>query len=246
MTTLTTLLEPETLSVDLDGRVVEFEVRWSERARTTRIQLGRDVPLRIIVPAGASRQHAMQALRNKAPWVLNKLHEVEQQRQRKPELGLARAGCIWLHGEPIPVMTADVRHAQLSDGTLLVPDVGAEAAIRRWYRRSARKWLQEMVSREATRLGVTVTDVGVRDQRTRWGSCSRHGHVSLNWRLLLVPEHVARYVVIHELVHLRVPNHSKAFWRNLATVLPEWRAASHWLDRHGDELRQYEPAAPTP
>jgi predicted metal-dependent hydrolase len=83
--------------------------------------------------------------------------------------------------------------------------------------------------------------VAIRDQKTRWGSCAASGTVSLNWRLLLVPEEVARYVTAHELIHLDVPNHSKAFWRALSAACPDWRAHSEWLRVHGDEIRRYQP-----
>ncbi|WP_272476324.1 M48 family metallopeptidase [Baekduia alba] len=234
----------ETLTVDLGERVVEVEVRRSDRARTTRIQLGRDVPLRIIVPAGASDEYAAQALRNKAAWVLSKLSSVEEERHRLAELGLATDTQVWLHGARVTVeSTSRIAHARLQDGRLLVPAEDASRAVQRWYRRTARTWLRQLVAAEAERLGVEVSGVGVRDQRTRWGSCSRHGHISLNWRLVVMPEHVARYVVVHELVHLRVANHSKSFWRALSAALPDWQEASDWLGRHGNELRNYQPGA---
>jgi predicted metal-dependent hydrolase len=242
---MTTVLELEVLSVELGDRVVEVEVRRSDRARTTRIQLGRDVPLRIIVPSGASNEYAAQALRNKASWVLGRLRQVEEARQYEPELDLADPAKVWVHGASFDIVESEVRYAQLQDGRLLVPGGDAEGSTRRWYRRAAGKALRKLVVEEAERLGVTVASVGIRDQRTRWGSCSRGGHISLNWRLLIVPEDVARYVVVHELVHLHVPNHSKAFWRALGATLPDWRAASEWLARHGDELRRYEPNSRT-
>lgn len=227
------------ICVQLGDRTVEAEVRRSELGRTTRIQVGRDVPLRVIVPAGASDEYAAQSLRNKASWVLEKLQAVEEARRRPAELGLERPGVVWLHAEAVPVVKARVRYSRLSNGSLLVPEDGADASVKLWYHRTARAWLRLAVAEESSRLGVDVAGVGVRDQRTRWGSCSRSGHISLNWRLLLVPEHVARYVIVHELVHLRVPNHSKAFWRQLGGACPEWRTTARWLERHGDELRAY-------
>lgn len=225
----------------INGRVVEAEVRRSERARTTRIQVGHDVPLRVIVPAGASDEFAAEALRNKATWVLTKLRQLDEARERPRDLGLDRSGRVWMHGASVPVRRDAVPYARLHNGALVVPHEEPARAIERWYRRTARRWLRELVTEEAERLGVDVTGLGVRDQRTRWGSCSRQGHISLNWRLLLVPEPVARYVIVHELVHLVVPNHTKAFWRKLGVAYPDWRVASAWLSHHGDELRGYAP-----
>lgn len=231
-----------TISVELaDGRTVTVEVRRSDRARATRVQVGSDVPLRVIVPAGASDELAHQAVTVKSAWIARKLDAVEQARQR-PQLGLDQPGVVWLHGSAVPVVRADVEYARLDGEQLLVPDDDDGSAVERWYRREAREQLKMVVVDEAHRLDLRPTSVAVRAQRTRWGSCSSAGRLSLNWRLLIMPEHVARYVVVHELVHLKVPNHSKAFWRALAGACPGWRSASAWLAEHGDEVRRYEPA----
>lgn len=113
------------------------------------------------------------------------------------------------------------------------------AALERWYRRAARARLGALLATEAERLGVRPARLTIRAQRTRWGSCSTSGTVSLNWRLLLAPVAVARYVVVHELCHLRVPNHSRAFWDALEQALPEWRAGHQWLRRYETQLLRY-------
>ena len=71
------------------------------------------------------------------------------------------------------------------------------------------------------------------------GLVSHIGTISLNWRLFIAPDAVARYVVVHELVHLKVPNHSKLFWNTLAAASPGWQAHARWLRDHGNELRRY-------
>jgi predicted metal-dependent hydrolase len=78
--------------------------------------------------------------------------------------------------------------------------------------------------------------VTVRDQRSRWGACSAKGAITLNWRLVQMPPEVADYVMLHELAHLRQPNHSRKFWREVAAICEHWRAAEQWLRRHGKEL----------
>ncbi len=88
----------------------------------------------------------------------------------------------------------------------------------------------------AAQTGHTVTRVSIRNQRSRWGSCSSRGTIALNWRLVLMPAFVSDYIILHELMHLRHPNHSRAFWREVAIVCPEWREAEAWLKTHGREL----------
>jgi len=77
----------------------------------------------------------------------------------------------------------------------------------------------------------------VRNQRTRWGSCSRRGVISLNWRLIQLPAFVSDYVVLHELMHRRQLNHSDKFWREVEQVCPDYRSAERWLKQHSGLLR---------
>src|SRR4030095_7413821 len=89
----------------------------------------------------------------------------------------------------------------------------------------------------AARFGLTVSRVSIRNQRTRWGSCGRDGHICLNWRLLLMPDWVCEYVLVHELMHLRRMDHSPSYWRLVEAACPEYRAARAWLGRRAPSPR---------
>ena len=89
----------------------------------------------------------------------------------------------------------------------------------------------------AAQHGLAVRRVTVRDQRTRWGSCGRNGHITLNWRLVAMPEWVRDYVLLHELMHLYHLDHSPAYWKRVAEVCPGYRDARRWLRQHADALR---------
>jgi predicted metal-dependent hydrolase len=92
--------------------------------------------------------------------------------------------------------------------------------------------------RELAQLhGLTVTRITIRDQRTRWGSCGRDGHICLNWRLVSMPDWVRDYVLVHELMHLRRLDHSPVYWKLVAAACPEYRQARQWLRTHGPSLR---------
>jgi predicted metal-dependent hydrolase len=84
----------------------------------------------------------------------------------------------------------------------------------------------------AAEHGLTVSRVSVRNQRWRWGSCSRNGHICLNWRLVTMPDWVRDYVLIHELMHLKRMDHSRTFWRLVAAACPQYEFARRWLRRH--------------
>ncbi len=88
----------------------------------------------------------------------------------------------------------------------------------------------------ADKHAVPITGVTVRDQRSRWGSCSARGAISLNWRLIRMPGYVSDYVILHELMHRRQPNHGSGFWREVGLVCPEWRDAEKWLRKNGRDF----------
>ncbi len=110
-------------------------------------------------------------------------------------------------------------------------------------RRAARELVTMIADEEAEALGVAYSRIAVRDQRTRWGSCSPKGTLSFNWRLVLAPFDVLDYVVVHEVCHLREPNHSAGFWRLVAERRPGWREQRLWLREHGAELLAFRPGA---
>ncbi len=110
-------------------------------------------------------------------------------------------------------------------------------------RRAARELVTRIAETEAAALGVAYERIAIRGQRTRWGSCSARATLSFNWRLVLAPVGVLDYVVVHEVCHLREPNHSPRFWRLVAERRPEWRRHRDWLRVHGAELLAYRPDA---
>ena len=109
-------------------------------------------------------------------------------------------------------------------------------------RRAVRELVAMIADEEAPPLGVRYERIQVRDQRTRWGSCSTRGTLSFNWRLVLAPFEVLDYVVVHELCHLREPNHSRRFWGLVESRRPCWREQRGWLREHGAELLAFRPA----
>jgi len=122
------------------------------------------------------------------------------------------------------------------------PQLTLERVTEREGRTRARALVHELVGKEAPLLGVRAGSIAIRDQRTRWGSCSSRGTLSFNWRLVLAPLEVAEYVVVHELCHLREPNHSPRFWQLVAAARPGYRGERRWLAEHGWELQAYVPA----
>lgn len=104
-------------------------------------------------------------------------------------------------------------------------------------RAQAKSVLAQRVGYFARQIGVTYGKITVRDQKTRWGSCSQAGNLNFNFRLILAPPEVLDYVVVHELCHRRQMNHSAQFWQEVAQVLPDYRARKAWLTENGWRLK---------
>lgn len=104
------------------------------------------------------------------------------------------------------------------------------------YRNAARARFEERVSYYHQITGGRYTSITVRDQKTRWGSCSSRGTLSFNYRLIFAPPEILDYVVVHELCHLTHMNHSRDFWNMVGSVMPEYKIYRKWLREHGHEL----------
>jgi len=128
-------------------------------------------------------------------------------------------------------------------GDALLCVAGAAAHVGRritdFLKREARREFEGASRRHAHTLGVAVKRVSVRDQSSRWGSCSTSGVLSFSWRLILAPSYVLDYLAAHEVGHLIEMNHSRRFWRLVERMVPDFRRAKAWLDAHGADLHRY-------
>lgn len=110
------------------------------------------------------------------------------------------------------------------------------AALEQRYIAAAKEYFPKRAAYFQQFTGGSYNRITIRDQKTRWGSCSARGTLSFNWRLMLAPPAILDYVVVHELCHLTHMNHSAAFWQKVASVYPDYRTARKWLKDHGQEL----------
>ncbi len=112
----------------------------------------------------------------------------------------------------------------------------SEAEVRALKER-ARDAFMRRTAYYAEQMGVSYGRISIRDQKTRWGSCSSQGNLNYNWRLILAPPEILDYVVVHELAHRRHMNHSAAFWGEVSRIMPDWQPRRDWLKRNGALLK---------
>ena len=207
------------------------------RARRYILRVTPDGTFRVTIPRGGSRAEAVAFVGRHLGWVSRERARVRRE----------RAPVIWTHGSPILLNgEPHIIEVQVSGGSLvaryarrIVPVPSADNVrpeIERDLRRLAIERLVPRVHELAARHGVQVRRVMIRNQRSRWGSCSRSGTIALNFRLVQMSDAIADYVVIHELMHVKQQNHGPRFWALVERACPEYREAERWLRRSGRAL----------
>ena len=212
---------------------MEYTVRRSTRARRVRVSVDPHAGVEVTLPQRTPAREAERAVVELRPWIERRLAEQSAARERT---AVADGHVPYLGGELRLVAQAGRTRAHRRGDDLLVPADDPRPAIERWYRRTARAELQPRLDEAARAVGRSYTKLTIRDQRTRWGSCSTTGAMSFNWRLLLGPEEVLDYVVWHEACHLAVMDHSPRFWALLERHRPGYRAPQRWLRQNGSAL----------
>jgi predicted metal-dependent hydrolase len=214
--------------VDLD-----YTIRRSPRARRVRVAVDANAGVQVTLPARAREREAAVAVAELRPWIERRIAEVRAARERLA----VPAGHVPYLGAHLALTPEPGRQrAHRRGDALLVPDADARPAIERWYRRAAREAIAPRLDEAVDAVGRTYTKLTIREQRTRWGSCSTTGAMSFNWRLLLGPEDVLDYVIWHEACHLVVMDHSRRFWSLLARHRPGYRGPQRWLRANGSAL----------
>ncbi len=225
----------------------------SPQARRYRLTLRRDGTAVATIPVRGSEREAVRFVEQHRDW-LERARERQARRPQAAEMWTIGTHVLW-RGEmreirlatttvatsvdwsvealagskPQVCLAADVFRVASLEGDLR-PTLEAHFARRARIELPARTW--EL----AAETGVDVKQVSVRNQRSRWGSCSAGGTISLNWRLVQAPDSVRDYIIYHELMHLREMNHSSRFWAEVQEVCPWWREAERWLKRNGSLL----------
>ncbi|OBS08762.1 hypothetical protein Thpro_023012 [Acidihalobacter prosperus] len=207
----------------------------------------------VTVPHGISQAHALHFVESQRQWIERQLARLPlPARPGPPErLLLPAAGLdLQVHAEPVDRNArTPPRLLETTDGLRLRGDWRTQDAwhdlLSAWLRKRARTVLHPLLSAQAKSMGLRHGRLSVRLQRSRWGSCNRHGDISLNAKLLLLSPALMRHVVIHELAHIRHLDHSPAFWAVVAEADPAWREHRRALYRAAAMLPGWLERAPT-
>lgn len=239
--------DPQLIEVAFDGAVYPVELRRHRQARryTLRIRATSRTVVLTMPLRGSVREARSFAERNGA-WIAARLKRLPQAIPFKEGIELP------LRGVPHRIVHRVARGtvwAEAAEGSALLCVAGDHAhlarRVRDFLKREAKRDLEAASRHYAVMLGVALKRVSVRDQASRWGSCTAAGVLSFSWRLILAPPFVLDYLAAHEVAHLVEMNHSAKFWRVVARICPDWRRAKGWLTANGNALHRYGDDAPT-
>ena len=232
-------------TVSVGETTIRYELRRSKRARRLRLVVapGR---VEVVAPRRMREARIRAFVDSRRHWLYDKTRALRERSLDAVPAEfvdgakiLFRDRFLTLHVKDAEVRAASLRYASAFHVT--VPRGQADDERERSARQLIVSWLREraledarsIVRRFAPRLGARPAGLRIRDQKTIWGSCSSRGVISLNWRLMAAPKPIFEYVVVHELCHLREPNHGARFWRLVEELRPDYRDRRRWLKRHG-------------
>lgn len=233
------LLIPSCGWLEVAGQRVPLLLVRNGRARRYVMRLRPDGTARVTVPRGGSLSEARRFAERNLAWL-----EAQLKRPPLPPSGARPwppGSEVLFRGELVRLETGSNGRNRIRFGSeeLTVPELAADLrpAVEHYLRRLAERELPARVGELASCHQLPVERVTVRNQRSRWGSCSRRRNISLNWRLVQTPPFVRDYIILHELMHLREMNHSARFWQQVELVCPDYRNAERWLKQHSELLR---------
>jgi len=225
----------------LSERRISLVLIRNPRARRYLLRLRPDGSARVTIPRGGSTAEARRFAERHLGWLERELHRLST-RPTRPKKWLLGTK-ILLRGQLVKIeagINGENGRIRFGNEVVKVSDPAADlrSAIERHLWRLAVKEMPLRVLEYAAVHQLPVRRITVRNQRSRWGSCSRRGTISLNWRLIQSPPFVRDYIILHELMHLREMNHSVRFWREVKRVCPCHETAEQWLKQHSSLLRR--------
>jgi predicted metal-dependent hydrolase len=231
------------IELDVDGQMVVLTLKRHVRARrmTLKFNPGK-TGFSITLPHNVNEAEARKFAQSQTGWISKQLSKALKTIAFAPGAIIPvrgiehvifhdtdKRGTVWTdnNARPVPILWVSGKAPHIS------------RRLTDWLKQEARRTLSHSVKIHAQTMGLAYHRVSVRDQNSRWGSCSSNGTLSFSWRLILAPDFVLEYVAAHEVAHLAHMNHGSEFWELVSQALPDMDRAKKWLKTHGARLHRY-------
>jgi len=220
------------------------------KRKTIGIIIDRNGEVKVHAPFRASNKQIYEVVRKKADWIEKKVNEIKARNSNsvcrqfvngEKILYLGKEYTLEIvekdSGKPEVLVREDAVTVYISRG---LPNEDRKQAIKealiKWYRQNFSGIVKERLEFYSLQLKAAPCKVVIKNQKTMWGSCSKKGNINLSWKLIMAPIEIIDYVIVHELCHLIVMNHSKDFWNHVVSVLPNCHESRKWLKANGHRL----------
>jgi predicted metal-dependent hydrolase len=226
-------------SIQVDD--LEVLIRVSERRRRVRLTVERDATVTATVPPGVERAELTLLIRSRRRWLYGKLAERRSLGEARPQRRFVTGEGFFYLGRSHRLLIVDSAPARvrLIRGRVEIRrDAldGATEALIDWYTERGESWIPDRIHPWAERMRASYDSLKVMPLGLRWGSCSSRGRLNLHWATMQLPPDLIDYVLVHELAHLHVPDHSERFWRRVEVTMPDCAARRARLKRLGPDL----------
>ncbi len=237
----------ETFSrISLNGKEIEYNLKRSSR-RTISIMIKNTGQIIVGCPLKTPFAYIEKLLLEKEKWIVQKLAETKEKQTTVREKSFASGDVFYYLGHPYKLKIVENNKTQkpkvhFEEEQIIIEMSDIEdtekikTLLKNWYISKARAIMEQRIRLYSTDVGVSPKKVVIREQKTRWGSCSTKGNINLNWKLVMSPLPILDYVVIHELCHMKEMNHSENFWKNVQSIMPDYKVYRKWLKDNGYTL----------
>jgi predicted metal-dependent hydrolase len=223
---------------------IEYTIKHGKRKKTLGINITPAAQVIVLAPKFLNEERIHKIVKNRAKWIIEKQDYFKKMAQLYPERKFVSGESILLLGRRyrlkiLKTQQDDIIKMKFSGRKVLITADEylsyaeryemIKTALIDWYKTKAYEIVQQRIERYSKLLGIEPKKFLICDQEKRWGSCSRASILRFNWRIIMAPMSVIDYVVVHELCHLKIKNHSINFWKNISLVLPDYEKRRLWL-----------------
>jgi predicted metal-dependent hydrolase len=229
--------------ITLSNKTIPYSLKRSFRAKLIWLDIKRQTGLTVTIPPHYNLKYLPAYLQSNTKWILRNFEKYCGETSSIPSQETRPSNTIPYLGKCLKVtqrrLSKGPNVVVLQQNQLIVSLNSAGLSVlelERWLRIQASKIIKEKVKIFTQQMGIFYNRVVIRDQKSRWGSCSCLKNLNFSWRLIMAPEPVLDYVIIHEICHLKEMNHSTSFWNIVSQYCPQWHEYRNWLDNHNSEL----------
>ena len=235
--------------INLANHELTYHVTYQKKRKSVQLKVFSSTHLEITAPSNFPQSNVEKILQEKSNWIIKKIDHLKSVATNPINKSITHGEQVLYLGDPhtlVFIVEANAKpriYAQDQQIFIHTPLLNMnqtisliELLLKQWYWQNAQQQLKNQTTFWSKKIGVKPEQITIKEQKSRWGSCSSKGNINYNWRIIMAPPEVLDYLVIHELCHLRVPNHSPLFWQEVARFSPNFKQQRTWLKDNGTLL----------